>query len=97
MMFARFRTVLRAANYEFGGSRRIPRTSASTSSGGNTRQVATTSAALLAVGAVGTVTLYKLTTSSKRFDGYSLSSYFSELLQQISPCTVALTTALYTI
>ena len=61
--------------------------SASTSSGGNcyTRQLAT-SAALLAVGAVGTVTLYKLTTSSKRFDGYSLSSYFSELLQQISPC-----------
>lgn len=84
-MFARFRTVLRAASYEFGGSRRIPRTNASTSSGGNTRQFAT-SAALLAVGAVGTVSLYKLTTSSKRFDGYSLSSYFSELLQKISPC-----------
>ena len=85
MMFARFRTVLRAASYEFGSSRRIPRTSASTSNGGKARQLAT-SAALLAAGAVGTVALYKLTTSSKSFDGYSLSSYFSELLQQISLC-----------
>ena len=83
-MFARFRTVLRAANYKFGSSRRIPRTSASTSNGGNTRQLP--GSTTLLAGAVGTVALYKLTTSDKIFDSDSLSSYFSELLQQISPC-----------
>jgi hypothetical protein len=85
-MFSRFRPVLRAASNNVRSNKfgKIPRTSASASNGGNTRQLA--SSATLLAGAIGTVVLYKLTTSANIIDSDSLSSYFSELLQQISPC-----------
>ena len=86
-MFARFRTVLRAASYKLCSFRRIPRTSAS--NGGSARQLSlTTGSATLLAGVAGSVVLYKLTTSdaAKIFDSDSLSNYFAELLQQISPC-----------